>query len=253
MGDGAKGYNGWANYETWCVHLWLTNEEGSYRYWREEAERVRKEARTHANVRSGFLSVDEAARYLLGEAIKESFETFHPFRGEHLETPRESDVFADLLDAALSEVRWSHVAEAFLEEFEPDDEPDDEDEAEEENDDQAGEPNEADEEAYTAEEFETLKRERIENAWCPHFELGQTVSTPGALSALTREDIERALTRHHRCDWGEVGRFDWRRNEEALTEGERLVSVYHGADGTKFYVVTEADRSVTTVLLPEEY
>ena len=85
------------------------------------------------------------------------------------------------------------------------------------------------------------------------FELGQTVSTPGALSALTRREIAQALTRHHRGDWGDVGRFDAERNEEALTGGERLVSVYHGADGTKFYVITEADRSSTCVLLPEEY
>ena len=44
MSDEAKRYNGWTNYETWCVHLWLTNEEGSYRYWRDEASRHRKES-----------------------------------------------------------------------------------------------------------------------------------------------------------------------------------------------------------------
>jgi len=62
------------------------------------------------------LTVEEAARYTLGKAMKESFETFHPFRGEHLARPMEPDVFGDLLDSALSEVRWSEVAEAFLEE-----------------------------------------------------------------------------------------------------------------------------------------
>jgi hypothetical protein len=117
MTDDTKGYNGWTNYETWCVHLWLTNEEGSYRYWREEAERHQAEAPSNANVKRGILSVEEAARYTLGEAIKESFETFHPFRGEHLAKPMEADVFGDLLDSALSEVRWSDIAEAFLEDL----------------------------------------------------------------------------------------------------------------------------------------
>jgi len=110
-------YNGWANYETWCVHLWLSNEEGSYRYWREEAERHRGEAPGDPSVQRGILTVEEASRYTLGEAIKESFETFHPFRGEHLPEPMEASVYGDLLDSALSEVRWSDVAEAFLEEL----------------------------------------------------------------------------------------------------------------------------------------
>ena len=110
-------YNGWANYETWCVHLWLSNEEGTYRYWREEAGRHHEEASSHPNVRQGFWTVEQAARYTLGEAMKESFETFHPFRGEHLAKPMEADVFGDLLDSALSEVRWSDVAEAFLEDL----------------------------------------------------------------------------------------------------------------------------------------
>ena len=62
-----------------------------------------------------------------------------------------------------------------------------------------------------------------------------------------------ALDRHRRGDWGDVGKEDWQANERALKHGERLLSVYHAADGTKFYVISEWDRSATTVLLPEDY
>jgi hypothetical protein len=104
-----------------------------------------------------------------------------------------------------------------------------------------------------AEAFEQERRKRIENQKEPLFELGQVVSTPGALKALTREDITKALGRHVRGDWGDVGRGDWRENELSLREGFRLWSVYRGADGTKFNVITEADRSSTCVLLLAEY
>jgi hypothetical protein len=103
------------------------------------------------------------------------------------------------------------------------------------------------------EAFEQAKRERIENQNGPLFELGQVVSTPGALEALTAEDIRKALGRHQRGDWGDVKPDDWRENELSLREGFRLWSVYHAANGTKFLVITEADRSSTCVLLPDEY
>src|SRR4051794_10856032 len=65
-----KEYNGWANYETWCVHLWLTNEEGSYRYWREEARRHRLEAPSCANVMEGIWSVEQAVRFNLADQLQ---------------------------------------------------------------------------------------------------------------------------------------------------------------------------------------
>ena len=79
------------------------------------------------------------------------------------------------------------------------------------------------------------------------------MSTPGALEALTREEMTTALSRHQRGDWGDCCREDWMRNDEALVDGSRLFSVYHADDGTKFWVITEADRSSTCVLLPDEY
>ncbi len=85
------------------------------------------------------------------------------------------------------------------------------------------------------------------------FKLGQVVATPGALEALTREEIANVLSRHASGDWGELCKEDKQENELALKEGFRIFSVYKSGRGKKFWVITEADRSVTTVLLPEEY
>ncbi len=85
------------------------------------------------------------------------------------------------------------------------------------------------------------------------FPLGQLVATPTAMARLSQADISSSLLRHASGDWGEVGDEDRQANEEALRDGTRLFSVYQGEDGTKFWIITEADRSVTTVLLPEDY
>ena len=89
---------------------------------------------------------------------------------------------------------------------------------------------------------------------CPaKFPLGQIVTTSNALTKITHEDILPALGRHVRGDWGDLDPEDWQANESALARGGRLFSAYHSADGVKFYIITEWDRSVTTVLLPEDY
>ena len=85
------------------------------------------------------------------------------------------------------------------------------------------------------------------------FRIGRIVSTPNALNSITHEDILMGIQRHQAGDWGDVDSHDREANDRALIEGTRLVSVYHAANGIKFYLVTEADRSVTTVLLPEDY
>ncbi len=85
------------------------------------------------------------------------------------------------------------------------------------------------------------------------FELGRTMSTPGALAAIPPEEMLRAMSRHAAGDWGDCDSEDWEENELSLREGFRLFSVYHTGAGKKFWIITEADRSVTTVLLPEEY
>ena len=85
------------------------------------------------------------------------------------------------------------------------------------------------------------------------FRLGHLVATPNALEKLQQLDITAALQRHQAGDWGDVDEHDRQANDLALTEGTRLFSVYHSAKQLKFWVITEADRSVTTVLMPEDY
>ena len=87
----------------------------------------------------------------------------------------------------------------------------------------------------------------------PKVELGQTVMTAGVSEEITAREVFQALQRHESGDWGEVGPEDSEANEEALKAGDRLLSIYRDSKGTKFYVITEADRSVTTVLLASEY
>ena len=85
------------------------------------------------------------------------------------------------------------------------------------------------------------------------FPLGQTVITPAAKEALSDLDAQVALKRHQRGDWGDCSPEDTAENELALTEGFRLFSVYHTEQRVKFWVITEADRSSTCILLPEDY
>lgn len=85
------------------------------------------------------------------------------------------------------------------------------------------------------------------------FRLGRIASTPNALESLTHDDILTGIQRHQAGDWGDVDDQDRQANERALIEGTRLWSVYHASNGIKFWMITEADRSATTVLLPEDY
>ena len=89
----------------------------------------------------------------------------------------------------------------------------------------------------------------------PLFSLGQVVSTPGATGAFSRngEMFLSYLARHAAGDWGDLGPEDIASNNQAVTYGGRLVSAYRLRDQTKVWVITEADRSVTTFLLPVEY
>jgi hypothetical protein len=85
------------------------------------------------------------------------------------------------------------------------------------------------------------------------FPLGQIVITANAKDTLHPEDHVTALARHASGDWGEVGDSDRHENELSLAQGFRLFSVYRDRSGTKFWIITEHDRSATTILLPEDY
>ena len=87
------------------------------------------------------------------------------------------------------------------------------------------------------------------------FNPGRVVATPGALAAIgvSGESLFDYLTRHLSGDWGDVDAEDARENELSLKHGWRLLSAYTLKSGTKIWVITEADRSSTCILLPEEY
>jgi hypothetical protein len=93
------------------------------------------------------------------------------------------------------------------------------------------------------------------------FELGQIVATPGARGATTDKQRFEYLKRHSIGDWGKVCGDDWHTNDEAVENGDRILSAYpidpvkpcKGFGENTLWIITEADRSVTTFLLPDEY
>ena len=85
------------------------------------------------------------------------------------------------------------------------------------------------------------------------FEVGQLGITPGAQELIPMKEVEIALNRQVSGDWGSVCDEDKFQNEWALMNEARLMSVYESDSGEKFWIITEADRSSTTILLPSEY
>ena len=85
------------------------------------------------------------------------------------------------------------------------------------------------------------------------FPLGQVVITRGAISDIPADEVRECLLRHAEGDWGDVCKEDWAENDEALKHESRLLSSYLSKAGIRFWIITEWDRSVTTILLPLEY
>ena len=84
------------------------------------------------------------------------------------------------------------------------------------------------------------------------FPLGQVKITPNAMEQLDQSDVLKSLSRHVRGDWGDCCKEDAETNDLALEEGSRLLSVYFSSK-IEFWIITEHDRSATTILLPEDY
>jgi len=106
MSTDTKTYNGWTNYETWNVKLWIDNEEGSYRYWQEATREVWNAAEaTETWTRK------ESAAFALAKRLKDEFEAGNP-------VAEQASVWADLMGAALSEVNWHEIVNAMIEDLE---------------------------------------------------------------------------------------------------------------------------------------
>jgi hypothetical protein len=87
------------------------------------------------------------------------------------------------------------------------------------------------------------------------FRLGKLVATPAALKALDKSAtrIETILAQHCTQHWGDICKEDRQENDKALRTNSRIFSVYNIPFGVRLFVITEADRSATTVLLESEY
>lgn len=122
VGEGERGYNGWTNYETWAVALWIGNEEGSHRYWEcDQAEECYREAVREQLVGLAFdpgedpaADIDRAsatrdAAHKLADRLRRELD-------DEAELPRAVDgtMYADLLNSALGEVNWHEIAEHYV-------------------------------------------------------------------------------------------------------------------------------------------
>lgn len=206
-------YNGWANYETWCVALWLNNDEASYHFWRQAAHEEVRSVVELPHVQEGIWTHWQAALIVLAERIRDACHENEKLNGHGF--------YGDLLISSLERVDWQEIAADFLTDVFP-------------------------------------KREKRTVAFLAQtaefrFELGRILSTPGALRELSEEEVVAAINRHVRGDWGLVDEEDARTNNQAIEDGLRVLSAFDSAAGQRFWIITEADRSVTTVLLPDEY
>ena len=104
-----KEYNGWTNYETWNCKLWIDNEEGSYHYWREQADECYRQAK-------GDASDDETAEEVSLTATDSLAQSLQDYFGEQQsELVGVSGMWADLLNAAVSEINWGEIAHSMIE------------------------------------------------------------------------------------------------------------------------------------------
>jgi hypothetical protein len=125
----AKKYNGWTNYETWNVKLWMDNEQGTYEYYREQARECWKAAKAPSE-NAKFTGIepftrDEKAALRLARLLRDEYETaMHDWLDE---SGKSACVWADLLGAALGEVNWDEIARSMVDDMNEDDKQEDSD------------------------------------------------------------------------------------------------------------------------------
>jgi hypothetical protein len=106
MTQNEKRYNGWTNYETWVTALWLDNEYATQCYWRSATSESRVSAPLSRQVKDGYWTITEAARFTLADRLKEEVTAGAPIG--------DASLWADLLGAALDEVNWQEIADHYL-------------------------------------------------------------------------------------------------------------------------------------------
>jgi hypothetical protein len=163
----------------------------------------------------------------LADQLRDVFDDAYPLT--------EPDIWSDLLRWALDTVNWYEVAENVLADVElPQD-------------------TTVPPRPHSEPSYNDASRPLDVDLSDARFPLGFLVATPGAAAAVQPDELTAALSRHVRGDWSLVGAEDWQANDRALVEQTRLLSTFDTADGRRFWIITEADRSSTTVLLPGEY
>ena len=108
MEEKEQRYNGWTNYETWAVALWLDNDENNCIYWASVADQCKAKATEAEQVAAGTWTVYESARFSLAEQLKEDIESRSPLE--------EASLYSDLLNSAIQSVNWDEIASAQLDE-----------------------------------------------------------------------------------------------------------------------------------------
>lgn len=86
----------------------------------------------------------------------------------------------------------------------------------------------------------------------PKFAVGELMASQGAIERIVEDDYLNCFDRHMTGDWGDLDEHDWKANDDAVEFGSRIISAYNDRHGVRFWIITEADRSATTILLPEE-